>query len=340
MSTTPHLVPVPVSGTRPQPAGSKLPTVLFVDDEPPITRSLSALFRRTGQYAVLTANSARDALELLGTHDIDVIVSDQRMPGMTGVELLREFATRSPRTMRILLTAWSDLSAITASINEGEVFRFVQKPWGNDLLATVAVAASASLAPANEPVHGAPDLVPAAAQGTGVGILVVDDGRELLDLVRADFGSTHPVHVARHADQAIALLEQHEGIGIVVSDVRVADEDMTDVIKVIKATHPAVLSVMVTALHDGPTVIDLINEGQLFRLIGKPVKPSVLRLALGSALRKHEFLRNEPGALARHRPAEAPAVAERLQRRGLLKRLLGSVRHLFSFGFGTRSAAS
>lgn len=338
MSTTPHLVPVPSS--RPQAATGKLPTVLFVDDEPPITRALSALFRRTGQYAVLTANSARDALELLGAHDIDVIVSDQRMPGMTGVELLREFATRSPRTMRILLTAWSDLSAITASINEGEVFRFVQKPWGNDLLATVAVAASASLAPANEPVHGVPDLVPAASVGTGVGILVVDDGRELYEQIKADFGSTHPVRFARHADQAIAMLGLHDDIGIFVSDVRVADEDMTDVVKGIKATHPAVLSVMVTALHDGPTVIDLINEGQLFRLIGKPVKASVLRLALGAALRKHEFLRSEPEALVRHRPAEAPAVAERLQRRGLLNRLLGSVRNFFSFGFGTRSATS
>lgn len=336
MSTMPAFTPTLVQTPRSTP----LPTVLFVDDEPPITRALAAMFKRTGQYTVLTANSATAALDLLGTHDVDVIVSDQRMPGMTGVELLREIAAKSPRTMRILLTAWSDLAAITASINEGEVFRFVQKPWGNDLLATVAVAASASHAPANEPFHSTSDLVPAAAVGTGVGILVVDNGNEVLDHVKADFGSTHPVHIARHTDQALALLERHADIGVVISDVRVADEDMTDVIKGIKATHPAVLSVMVTALHDGPTVIDLINEGQLFRLIGRPVKASVLRLALGAALRRHEFLRAEPEALVRHRPVEAPAVAERLQRRGLLNRLLGSVRGLFSFGFGARAATS
>ena len=339
MSTTPHLVPVPVSGAAQQPAGSKLPTVLFVDDEPPITRSLSALFRRTGQYAVLTANSAQDALELLGTFDIDVIVSDQRMPGMTGVELLREFATRSPRTMRILLTAWSDLSAITASIQRR---RSVSASCRSHRATTCSRPSPLPPPPRwPRPTNRCtalpircrpPPVAPASAS------LVVDDGRELLDLVRADFTAHRymspatPIRPSPCSNSTRASASSSP-------TTRVADEDMTDVIKGIKATTGG-------AVGDGHGAArwpDRHRPDQRRPAVPadqRPVKPSVLRLALARRCASTEFLPPTNGALARHRPA-GPAVAERLQRRGLLsKRLLGSVRHLFSFGFGTRSAAS
>ena len=100
--------------------------LLFVDDEKRVLTSMRALFRR--DYDVLLANSGAEALELLGTARVDVIVSDQRMPEMTGVELLSEFKRRSPDTTRILLTGYADLQAIEDSINECEVFRYLMKP--------------------------------------------------------------------------------------------------------------------------------------------------------------------------------------------------------------------
>src|SRR3546814_612323 len=119
--------------------------VLFVDDEPRVLTTMRILFR--ARYELFFAESGAAALELLKTQPIDVIVSDQRMPGMTGIELLRTARELNPNAMRILLTGYSDLNAIIGSINEGEIFRFINKPWSNDdLTTTVARAVSAARA--------------------------------------------------------------------------------------------------------------------------------------------------------------------------------------------------
>jgi len=107
-------------------------TVLFVDDERRVLNSMRAMFRR--DYEVLLANSGVEALAMLRDADVDVIVSDQRMPGMTGVEVLKQVKATAPRAMRILLTGYADLQAIEASINEGEVFRYLTKPCPTDVL--------------------------------------------------------------------------------------------------------------------------------------------------------------------------------------------------------------
>lgn len=107
--------------------GIKKGRVLCVDDEPNIVRSLQWLLQK--EFEVFTAGSGHDALALVAQHDFDVVISDQRMPVMTGVEVLREVRRMSPRTMRILLTGYSDMQAIVRSVNESEVFRFINKPW-------------------------------------------------------------------------------------------------------------------------------------------------------------------------------------------------------------------
>src|SRR5262245_50479523 len=101
------------------------PTLLFIDDEPRVLTSMRAMFRR--EYEVLLVNSGPEALALMQKHKVDVIVSDQRMPGMTGVEVLKQVKKLAPNAMRILLTGYADLQAIEASINEGEVFRYLTK---------------------------------------------------------------------------------------------------------------------------------------------------------------------------------------------------------------------
>ncbi|NJN52640.1 MAG: response regulator [Gammaproteobacteria bacterium] len=115
-------------------------TVLFVDDERRVLSSMRAMFRR--DYEVLLANSGAEALDLLRDQTVDVIVSDQRMPGMTGVEVLKQVKALAPASMRILLTGYADLKAIEASINEGEVFRYLTKPCpADELKAAVGLAA-------------------------------------------------------------------------------------------------------------------------------------------------------------------------------------------------------
>ena len=103
------------------------PKVLFVDDEERILNTMTALFRR--QYDITTTTDGYHALELLAKEHYHLLVSDQRMPIMPGVELLRQAKEVSPDTVRILLTGYSDLAAIIGSVNDGEVFRFLNKPW-------------------------------------------------------------------------------------------------------------------------------------------------------------------------------------------------------------------
>jgi CheY-like chemotaxis protein len=108
-------------------------TLLLVDDEPNIVASLKRLLRSDG-YQILTANSARDGLALLQHHKVDIILSDQRMPGMTGVDFLRIAKEMYPDTVRIVLSGYTELQSVTDAINEGAVFRFLTKPWDDQQL--------------------------------------------------------------------------------------------------------------------------------------------------------------------------------------------------------------
>ena len=104
--------------------------LLFVDDEMANVRLLERLFRQ--DYNCLTASSAEEALELLDQHEVAVIITDQRMPSMTGVELLKRSADRRPHMVRILLTGYTDLEALVEAVNCGLVYMYVSKPWNND----------------------------------------------------------------------------------------------------------------------------------------------------------------------------------------------------------------
>ncbi len=103
------------------------PRVLFVDDEELVVQSLKTALWKSA-FKVETANSAREALAMLDRHVFDVIVSDERMPGMSGADLLAKVRRRFPKTVRIIFTGYSDRKATVRAINEGEVFRYLSKP--------------------------------------------------------------------------------------------------------------------------------------------------------------------------------------------------------------------
>jgi len=114
-------------------------TLLFVDDEQDIVDSLSRLFRR--KYSVLTATSGNEAIDLLKTHRVDLIISDQRMPGMTGVQILTEARRLQPDAVRILLTGYSDIESLVQCVNEASIYKYLTKPWEpEDLKLTVTRA--------------------------------------------------------------------------------------------------------------------------------------------------------------------------------------------------------
>lgn len=112
-------------------------TLLFVDDEPGILNALRRLFRPSG-YRILTAESGAEALEVLAREEVDLVVSDMRMPNMDGAQFLKEVRARWPQVVRLLLTGYADMASTIAAINQGEIYRYISKPWDDDeIMSTV-----------------------------------------------------------------------------------------------------------------------------------------------------------------------------------------------------------
>jgi len=108
-------------------------TLLIVDDEPNILNALSRLLRREG-FQILTANSPLDAFEHLAKQPVHVILSDQRMPDMSGTEFFARVRQLYPETIRIVLTGYTDIESVTGAINRGAIYKFLTKPWDDDQL--------------------------------------------------------------------------------------------------------------------------------------------------------------------------------------------------------------
>jgi response regulator RpfG family c-di-GMP phosphodiesterase len=119
---------------------SESATLLFVDDEPNILSSLRRVFRPQG-YTVFVAESGQAGLELLEREKVDLVISDMRMPSMSGAEFLEQVRLKWPDVVRILLTGYADVSSTIAAINRGEIYRYIAKPWeDNDVVLVVKQA--------------------------------------------------------------------------------------------------------------------------------------------------------------------------------------------------------
>ena len=320
--------------------------VLCVDDEPSILRSLQWLLKK--EFDVKIAASGHEALDLVRQSDFDVIISDQRMPGMMGSEFLREARKISPRSMRILLTGYSDLQAILRSVNDGEVFRFVNKPWNiKELPRIIADAAVIARSHPGEPMppEGGDD---AAAFDTGEeSILLIDDDPLMSQLISEAVGAEVKIIQATTLAEAVAVFDE-QNVGIILSDTRVANFDTTTMLKVLKQEHPDIVTVVYTASADAVDVITLINQGQIFRFIPKPVKSVMLKQALMAAALKRRQLRDSPDAAKRHKveavdqavkenmfktiQQSAVGVAGKGGHANLMQRIGGSFKRMFSRG--------
>lgn len=260
--------------------------ILFVDDEERILAGLRSIFRQ--EYNVFISDTPEDALELVRKHDIQIIVSDQRMPAMTGVELLRQVKEQAPQVVRILLTGYSDLAALVGSVNQGEVFRFVRKPWDNDELRGV-IADAAKIVGELTDVQAPPPESPRSAGS----VLVVDPQQGLARGLQRLLAGKATVRLAATALEAVKLLEKEE-IACIVADLDAGREHLISLFKLLKQQRPEILSILVTDEPDSELVIDLINNAQIFRFVTKPVNARELRAHVGSALRRHATFKKIP----------------------------------------------
>jgi response regulator RpfG family c-di-GMP phosphodiesterase len=101
--------------------------LLVVDDEPNVCDSVHDLLRR--EFRVLRANSAEEGYRIMQEEEVHIVMSDQRMPQITGVELLTKVKARHPQAIRMLFTGFADLESIIAAINQGHIYQFMKKPW-------------------------------------------------------------------------------------------------------------------------------------------------------------------------------------------------------------------
>ncbi len=291
--------------------------VLFVDDEERIVRSLSMMFK--GNFQVLATTDPDEALTMLRNQHVHVLVSDQRMPKMLGVDLLRRAREISPSTMRLLLTGYSDLSAIVGSINEGEIFRYINKPWDPaQLSATLSRAAEIGMQ--LEHVSARAEAQPAVVPDLKV--LVIDDSEQIYHDIKKCLDGRFDVHWANNLEDAFARLSE-ENFALVMTDVKLNGQDITASIKSLKQVSPTTLTLVVSVFQDARLLIDLINQGQVFRYLPKPIRPHMLQISAESAASYYHRLKQAPALVRQHEVVETPDVAASIPSKvmGFLRRI-------------------
>lgn len=415
------------------------PTILMIDDEERILRSLSVLFKQSHQ--VFKTSDPEEFMQILQREHIHVIISDQRMPKRKGSDLLRDARQISPNSMRILLTGYADLDAVVASINEGEIFRYITKPWDpNELKRTVAKATEIAIKlqrrtaakhgqAASEEIRTVPDSFslddldnpdsatktpaqvkrkatnaspakrsvkaesttahkstkdddkqrvtktvngqahpsqahssraeslrtetsksdvrkPAPSQiehetsrerprkatasaleqstrqhapqqksrvtvetadvqtDTGLNIakekvLVIDDSPVMYNKIKSLFVSKYDVSFADDLESATEQLAQND-IAVAVCDTKLNGVDIAPIIKTLKQTSPELVSIVITSFQDTGMLIDLINEGQIYRCLPKPISTNMLDKSVRHAINHYHMLKSDPTEQLRH----------------------------------------
>lgn len=279
---------------------SDRPCIVFIDDEERIVRSLAILFKSS--YNVVATTNPREVLDVVKRQRVHVVVSDQRMPEVAGVDLLREVRALSPLTMRILLTGYSDLAAIVGSINDGEIFRFLSKPWDPLVFRSTieqGVAIATELFEQSQHLTvPSRDTSPPSAD-----VLVMDDNEEVYRIVGQALGPKYRLHWAATLNAAFDLIE-HQNIGVVISDVKLEGADITPALKSLKRHAPYMVTVVLAWFHDSKQLVELINQAQIFRFLPKPVRPHMLEASVELAMARHRQLSAAP-VLAKAHVVEA-----------------------------------
>ena len=316
--------------------------VLLLHSEQSALDSLSSGFN--DRYTVHCATSGSEALNTLGETQIDVIVTAQQLPGMSGLEALREAKKRSPDTIGILL-AGNDDEGIEALVGDQEVFEVVR---GNVTpaslktlidnatqkarLMALAESANDTTASPDEPAgehivmetseNGStiisdgtgqmlaldPKKVSAAADigAQSVDVLVLTHDEEFLATVRESARGLHNVIYANTLQQADDAVLKHK-VGVAVVDAAMVGSNVEKLTLHLRNTAPRLVSIVAGRRDDGEMLMDLINRGKVYRFLLKPVSPGRARLAIEASVRHH--LEAPDSAFAKAgQPAPAPKL--------------------------------
>ena len=296
------------------------PKIAFIDDEPRILRSLKMHFRQS--HDVFITTDASELMKYVSEHDVQVVISDQRMPDKQGTEVLRDIKAASPNTLRILLTGYADLNAVIDSVNEGEIYRYITKPWQNDELKQIVNKATEIAQQTQEITQNTmqgndTQKVSGGSTGSNRNILVLDDDESVYQQIKSHFKSAYTVSWASNLEQAAKLL-QKKRFGVTITDSTLNKENITPIVYALKNIQPDLMVLMLTEFKDAHMVIDLINKGQVYRCLPRPTNFSIMSISLDRAFDHHERLLEQPILAARHHveevtESEALNFSERLK---------------------------
>ncbi|MDO9436441.1 response regulator [Hydrogenophaga sp.] len=277
------------------------PRVLCVDDEPGVLRMLRWLLE--GQFDVTCTTDTREARMHLRSDDFEVVISDQRMPGMLGTEFLRWARIESPNTMRLMLSGYSDFTEIVDAVNASEVFRFLPKPWDEQQLLEAVDYAAAVVR--RVPVRTAELSVESDEDDTieprdNEAILLLDPDPATEQHLREALGDATPLHWVRSIHEATAWIERHPA-SVLLVETEVGGDCTLDFIRAVKRRQPLAVTIATSGKRDGSNVVCLINDAQIFRFLKKPLVPSQTREMVRAALRQHRMLQAHPMRAARYK---------------------------------------
>ncbi|GAA0319375.1 response regulator [Psychrobacter aestuarii] len=276
------------------------PKIAFIDDEQRILRSLKMHFRQS--HDVFTTTDPEQLIEYVSQHDVQVVISDQRMPDKQGTEVLREVKEASPNTIRILLTGYADLNAVIDSVNEGEIYRYITKPWQNDELKKVVDKATEI---AQQTRDVAAPITESTSSRRNRHVLVLDDDEDVYLQIKQHFDSAYQVSWASNLDDASTLLQKQK-FGVAIADVTLNGDNIAPVVYALKNLQPDLMMLMLTEFKDAHMIIDLINKGQIYRCLPRPTNLTIMGISLDRAYQHHEALVQQPILAARHHVEDVP----------------------------------
>jgi len=306
------------------------PTLVLVDDEQRMLTVLNALFRRN--YQVFTTDDGFKAIEYIQNNQVNVIISDQRMPILPGVKVLTKVKEVSPNTVRLLLTGYADLQATIDSVNEAEVFRYINKPWSNTRLKEIvkeAAEVSQSLFAGDE-TEIAVAAIPQAQSNLVSGstatissnkeikkskpkpilnILVIDKvvvSKRIQQLV----DDKYKVYQASSIEDCFNILG-HQEISLIISEMKEGHDDIQIMLEKLKNEYPEIITIILSGTADSTFVASLINHAQIYRFLPKKhLNPALLMKSINSAMTRHIALRNSPSRVQQYKVEENTETEE------------------------------
>ncbi len=289
--------------------------ILYVDDEPSNLRLFERYFER--DYRIFTARSADEARQLLRSQEVHLVITDQRMPGMTGVELLEAIRDEYPDIARMIVTAYSDVRVVIQAINAGRLDHYVTRPWDPDEVRIAIDRAVEGYALRRRHRQLTERFMARVGKDVAESmvwsrstrlptILFVDNDDDHIRLFKEAFGREYTIYTAISGPEALGVLQSRE-IHLLITGQRLPGMTGVELLEKALEESPQTQRILLVAYLEFNVVVQAINVGRVDQFALKPWKPEELRLTIVGALDAHELHQRNARLVEELERLDAPA---------------------------------